>query len=261
MSNSPTVWNSYFSAVMLLSIIVATILLRPVKEDYHLKHELWAILAAWLIVITFVIVYDFIGPLSTSQNFTSLVVQITGVLTYISSSFFLFCVLHKESQLNSEKEYRQSVSEESPVEAILNSPDRDAFLEYVARHFCLENVKFIEEIMMWKAAFHSSDAAAWAQDIFEKFLRPGSEYEINISDANRAQVTHLITTQKIDINMFNGTCSEVVHILVFSSLWRGFRGFSTAYNHKQNSCWPFSLFLKKKTQFPSSSSSNVLIIN
>jgi len=238
--NTQNFWNLYFYIFAVIMLLIATILLRPVKESYRLKQEAQISVIVWCVgMVLSLVVVEYLNRHPESavhpQDISEFATTLVLFLIYFITLGSVWRVVRQE-RLMEENNLRDNPLfeglNESPIVSILSSPrEREKFKSYVALHLCLENMKFMEEVLHWKTYYESGNPEDGARRIYEEFIRPDAPYEINISDAKRVQITKKLNSNEIDPDVFDEAYSAIEGLLVFDTLpgYKAQRGNNDAY--------------------------------
>ncbi|KAJ5079683.1 electron carrier/ protein disulfide oxidoreductase [Anaeramoeba ignava] len=107
--------------------------------------------------------------------------------------------------------------------SVLNNPQTvEYFREFLVEHFNQENLLLYIEIEKFKKLSENSDKVdEFAKNIYEKFIKQDSIFEIEMNPKKRNEISDLISTQKIPLTIFNELQENIYNILE-QNFWSAF---------------------------------------
>jgi len=206
-----------YSLLTLVLAIVAYIALFLSKDAFKIKEELRYYL---IVLVPIILIATILGLLELNQQFVpslyfpSEVFPIVEVFfTFIISGVHLFFLCWKEKRTTSETE------EKDLSGRLIGSPEfRQLFFDFLCLQLCIENLLFWEDIQRFKRIPNGSpEQQQQANILFAKYIKAGSEYEVNIPHTIVLDVTKMINSNEFNSMMFDMPEREIFSLMKFHS--------------------------------------------
>jgi len=175
----PVSWA--FGAVTFCAFVVAVIFLWNSVDGYRIKDELKGIAVVSLIMVIFTMAQ------ASSNGVISLellygMMLVCPFVFFSLSGFWLVWLSWRETKVDR--------PEMELVERLATRPQfRKQFFDFLCLQLCIENLLFWEDVQIYKTLPEgSAEQQTEANRMMEKYIKPGSYYEINLSSNTRKEV-------------------------------------------------------------------------
>jgi len=109
-------------------------------------------------------------------------------------------------------------SNSTVISSIVKTGKRDSFNRYVKKTYCYENIAFLAEESKFHKLKYQFHINRIAKIIYKKFIKEGSENEINISSSVRNEIKNSINNGKINLKIFENAKKEIGKLVKTDSL-------------------------------------------
>jgi len=196
--------------------------LHTSDDGFHIRDELRAIALIWIAGSVMWLITGLL-PESTRVGyyFPSFVwVQITYIASYFVSTVWVWslCRQHSASCLAPKTDVEVESNRDSASFPALLRDDmfRRDFTNFLCLQFCVENLFFWEAVQ----AFHAvpeHDVKKEAKIIYDKYLSPGSTYEVNIPVTVKKAVEAKVKENIFSNTMFDDAAAQTLKLMELDS--------------------------------------------
>eukprot|EP01113_Clastostelium_recurvatum_P031689 TRINITY_DN3982_c0_g1_i5.p1 TRINITY_DN3982_c0_g1~~TRINITY_DN3982_c0_g1_i5.p1 ORF type:complete len:416 (+),score=70.70 TRINITY_DN3982_c0_g1_i5:75-1322(+) len=204
-------WYTYLSILLVaISLVITFVLLWKTKDAYRIKQEIVICLCIW---VPFLVLWGI-----QSQNFRGVVISETvptvaliSVAMYIMFGVSCIWIWHLSRRT-------LKVGNHLDLASKLQDPIfRAQFAEFLCLQLSIENLLFWEDVEAFKRIpADATNKQDTAQQLYAKYIKEGGAFEINISHANKHEVSSLLKAGNLD-SAFDVAQAEVMHLMKFHS--------------------------------------------
>eukprot|EP01113_Clastostelium_recurvatum_P046688 TRINITY_DN8219_c0_g1_i1.p1 TRINITY_DN8219_c0_g1~~TRINITY_DN8219_c0_g1_i1.p1 ORF type:complete len:462 (+),score=29.01 TRINITY_DN8219_c0_g1_i1:47-1387(+) len=196
------------AALSAIIIIFSMKYLWKSEDVYHIKGELKALLAIW--VVDFVVLEVLSGLHLGTHVPLNMVVALGVMATAFLTGPWLVFLAYKERRL------RKTSSDLAKI--LPNTDFRAEFSDFLSIQLSVENLLFYEEVQVYKILPAGPEQIGLAVHIFSKYIAKEAPCEINISDQTKQMCSmRMAVATSITRDVFANAEREVFHNLQFHS--------------------------------------------
>eukprot|EP01113_Clastostelium_recurvatum_P002598 TRINITY_DN11098_c0_g2_i1.p1 TRINITY_DN11098_c0_g2~~TRINITY_DN11098_c0_g2_i1.p1 ORF type:complete len:433 (+),score=50.29 TRINITY_DN11098_c0_g2_i1:173-1471(+) len=196
-----------WSGILFAIIVVSVFFLWRIKDAYHIKTKYKVLLVVWVACMVTMVV------MSTKRSIWGfpweLAYAVPIFLSLVIMTIWIH-ILHKRKLTQHDIDLGIMLSDMPEF--------RDRFASFLCLQFCIENLQFWEEVQAYKRIPDgSAGQLPTATDIFNKYIKSGSNYEVNISDKARDETSSQIGNSGVTSRSFDSAEREVMSLMRFHS--------------------------------------------
>jgi len=202
----PFYFLSYILTFLVVAIVVVWIVtfifLRNVRDAYKIKQEML------LYLITAILGSAFSDLSIVDLSASSAIFQLA--VLFVNFGFYGYMLTQNSDD--------STVSPDMDFDSCMQSQRfRARFADFLALQLCIENIRFWEDVQKFKVCA-PDDLIRLAQEIFHKYIKKESPYEVNISTTSQQYVCkQLEDVENLTPDLFERAENEVLSMLKFHS--------------------------------------------
>jgi len=207
---------AFISGIYLLAILVIAVFLREGNDAYRIKTELLLLAILWFLCLPAYFVYSLLNLGATTDVYSELIL-LFGLYVSFCIRTISPCLSATRKNLAKQKEI---TSEQDFIDILANVHFRNCFYEYLKLQFCAEGLLCWEAIATYHALRKTNQVAAnrQARTVFEKFIKEGAPFELNIPLSQRHEIQDKLGDfRDFEPSIFREIERTIIHELYLAS--------------------------------------------